>query len=164
MQAHLTVEHDMITRLRAEQLGNAFADVSGLLDASGHSTIIAGLPADAAQALATWLNDESHAQLLTASGAALAQLDAITPAATTTVAGPLEGRTVVLTGTLSALTREDAKARLEALGAKTAGGVSKKTSFVVAGQAAGSKLDKAQELGVDIWDEARLLAFLEKHE
>ena len=78
--------------------------------------------------------------------------------------GPLDGQTAVLTGTLSALTRDDAKARLEALGAKVAGSVSKKTSFVVAGEAAGSKLDKAQELGVEIWDEARLLAFLAKHE
>ena len=77
--------------------------------------------------------------------------------------GPLEGQTVVLTGTLAALTREDAKEQLEALGAKVAGSVSKKTSFVVAGESAGSKLDKAQELGVEIWDEARLIQFLKRH-
>ena len=58
---------------------------------------------------------------------------------------------------------KQAKEKLEALGAKVAGSVSKKTSFVVAGEAAGSKLDKAQELGVDVWDEARLLALFEKH-
>ena len=75
-------------------------------------------------------------------------------------AGPLEGQTAVLTGTLTSLTRDDAKDRLEALGAKVSGSVSKKTSFVVAGEAAGSKLAKAQELGVEIWDEAKLLAFL----
>jgi len=74
--------------------------------------------------------------------------------------GPLAGRTVVLTGALSALSRDEAGDRLQALGAKVAGSVSKKTSFVVAGEAAGSKLDKARELGVEIWDEARLLAFL----
>src|SRR5690606_34272478 len=78
--------------------------------------------------------------------------------------GALDGRTVVLTGTLSALTREEARSRLEALGARVAGSVSKKTSFVVAGEAAGSKLDRAQQLGVEIWDEARLLAFLAEHE
>ena len=70
----------------------------------------------------------------------------------------------MLTGTLGALTREEAKARLEALGAKVAGSVSKKTSFVIAGAEAGSKLDKANELGVEVWDEARLLEFLKIHE
>jgi DNA ligase (NAD+) len=75
--------------------------------------------------------------------------------------GPLAGQTVVLTGGLASMSREEAGARLEALGAKVSGSVSKKTSFVVAGEAAGTKLAKAQELGVDIWDEARLLAFLD---
>lgn len=74
--------------------------------------------------------------------------------------GPLAGQTVVLTGSLSSLTRDEAKDKLEALGAKVAGSVSKKTAFVVAGEAAGSKLDKAQALGIDVWDEARLVAFL----
>ena len=75
----------------------------------------------------------------------------------------LDGQTVVLTGTLASLTRDDASGRLEALGAKVAGSVSKKTSFVVAGESAGSKLDKAKELGVEVWDEATLVAFLKKH-
>jgi DNA ligase (NAD+) len=74
--------------------------------------------------------------------------------------GPLAGKTVVLTGALSALGRDEAGDRLQALGAKVSGSVSKKTSFLVAGESAGSKLDKAKELGVEIWDEARLLAFL----
>lgn len=78
-------------------------------------------------------------------------------------AGPLSGQTVVLTGSLSGLTRDEAKDRLEALGAKVAGSVSKKTSFVVAGEAAGSKLEKAEALGIEVWDEARLLAFLHEH-
>ena len=78
--------------------------------------------------------------------------------------GPLIGKTVVLTGGLSAMTRDEAGARLEALGAKVSGSVSKKTSIVVAGEAAGSKLVKAQELGIEIWDEAALLAFLSKNE
>ena len=76
---------------------------------------------------------------------------------------PLEGKTVVLTGTLATMGRDDAKEKLEALGAKTAGSVSKKTSIVVAGTEAGSKLAKAQELGIEIWDEAALLAFLAEH-
>ncbi|KAA2286143.1 NAD-dependent DNA ligase LigA [Arenimonas fontis] len=77
--------------------------------------------------------------------------------------GPLAGRTVVLTGALSSMSRDEAGARLQALGAKVAGSVSRKTSFVVAGEAAGSKLDKARELGIEVWDEDRLLAFLNGH-
>jgi DNA ligase (NAD+) len=77
--------------------------------------------------------------------------------------GPLSGKTVVLTGGLESMSRDEAGDRLEALGAKVSGSVSKKTSIVVAGEAAGSKLAKAQELGVEIWDEAKLLAFLSGH-
>jgi len=73
----------------------------------------------------------------------------------------LSGETVVLTGTLSKLTRNDAKARLQALGAKVTGSVSSKTSFVVAGDAAGSKLTKAQELGVRVLTEQELIDLLE---
>jgi DNA ligase (NAD+) len=69
---------------------------------------------------------------------------------------PLSGKTLVLTGTLPTLGREEAKALIEAAGGKVAGSVSKKTSFVVAGAEAGSKLDKAQELGVPVLDEAGL--------
>ena len=73
---------------------------------------------------------------------------------------PLAGKTVVLTGTLPTLSREHAKAMLEAAGAKVAGSVSKKTHYVVAGSEAGSKLDKAQELGVAVLDEAGMPALL----
>ena len=74
--------------------------------------------------------------------------------------GPLAGKTLVLTGTLPNLTREEAKQRIEAAGGKVAGSVSKKTSYVVAGEEAGSKLDKARELGVVVIDEAGLLAMI----
>ncbi|MCO5103204.1 MAG: NAD-dependent DNA ligase LigA [Burkholderiaceae bacterium] len=82
------------------------------------------------------------------------------PAERTTL--PLAGQTVVLTGTLPTLTREDAKTMLEAAGAKVAGSVSKKTHYVVAGEDAGSKLAKAQELGVAVLDETGLMALLGK--
>ena len=73
----------------------------------------------------------------------------------------LAGKTVVLTGTLPTLSRDAAKDMLEAAGAKVAGSVSKKTSYVVAGEDAGSKLARAQELGVPVLDEAGMLALLQ---
>ena len=73
---------------------------------------------------------------------------------------PLSGKTFVITGTLPTLGRDEAKDRLEAAGAKVAGSVSKKTDYVVAGAEAGSKLVKAQELGIAVIDEAELLALL----
>src|SRR5207302_1637436 len=72
-------------------------------------------------------------------------------------AGPLNGKTFVLTGTLPNLTREDAGAKIEAKGGKVSGSVSKKTDYVVAGEDAGSKLEKAQKLGVEIIGEPELL-------
>jgi DNA ligase (NAD+) len=74
---------------------------------------------------------------------------------------PLAGITFVLTGTLTRLTREEAKERIEAAGGKVTGSVSKNTRYVVAGDSAGSKLDKAKELGVEILGENALFAMLE---
>ncbi|MDQ0228382.1 NAD-dependent DNA ligase LigA [Metabacillus niabensis] len=74
----------------------------------------------------------------------------------------LAGKTVVLTGKLEQLTRNEAKEGIEALGGKVTGSVSKSTDLVVAGEAAGSKLKKAQELSIEVWDEARLYEELNK--
>ncbi|HQY45497.1 MAG TPA: NAD-dependent DNA ligase LigA [Usitatibacteraceae bacterium] len=76
--------------------------------------------------------------------------------------GPFAGKIVVLTGTLPTMTRDEAKALVEAAGGRVAGSVSKKTHFVVAGSEAGSKLERARELGVEVLDEARLRAMLEE--
>ncbi|HWC58190.1 MAG TPA: NAD-dependent DNA ligase LigA, partial [Verrucomicrobiae bacterium] len=75
-------------------------------------------------------------------------------------AGPLTGKTFVLTGTMPNLKREEAAAKIEAAGGKVSGSVSKKTDFVVAGEEAGSKLDKAKTLGIKVIDEAELLKML----
>ncbi|WP_145514025.1 NAD-dependent DNA ligase LigA [Yersinia massiliensis] len=73
---------------------------------------------------------------------------------------PFAGKTVVLTGSLTILSRDEAKDRLTALGAKVSGSVSKKTDLVIAGEAAGSKLVKAQELGITVIDEAEMIRLL----
>ena len=81
-------------------------------------------------------------------------------AAADTKPQPLAGKTFVLTGTLPTLTRDEAKELVEAAGGKVSGSVSKKTDYVVAGEEAGSKLDKARELGVEVLDEAGLRSLL----
>jgi DNA ligase (NAD+) len=76
--------------------------------------------------------------------------------------GPFAGKVFVLTGTLDALTREDASRLIQEAGGKVTSSVSAKTSAVVAGADPGSKLDKARTLGVEVWDEARLTTALRK--
>jgi DNA ligase (NAD+) len=77
--------------------------------------------------------------------------------------GPLAGKTFVLTGTLSSMERNEAKARLQALGAKVTGSVSNRTDYVVAGESPGSKLNTAESLGIEVLDEAGLLRLLGGH-
>ncbi len=157
------LEISKITRIRAEQLGNAFTSAEMLVDAPVHNFVSAGLPSESANSLAAWLEIPENTSLLLKVAAAIDGLLAAAPVTEETIAGPLDGKTVVLTGGLSSMSRDEAGAKLEALGAKLAGSVSKKTSLVVAGEAAGSKLAKAEELGIEIWDEAQLLAFLEQY-
>ena len=148
------------TRLLAEH----FPTLDKLFAAGPAHWVTAGLPAAASTNLEAFLAHEENLQPLRDADAAMRELLGAIPTSSSTGHMPLEGQTAVLTGTLGSLSREEAKERLEALGAKVAGSVSKKTSFVVAGEAAGSKLDKAQELGVPVWDEAQLLALLARHE
>lgn len=163
--AQLLVEAEIpgITRLRAEKLASMLPDAAAVLDAEPVRFVAAGLPNEVALGLADWLDREGHGPMLLKAEQYRQQLLARAPEQAEQAAGPLDGQTVVLTGTLSQMTRDEAKARLEALGAKVAGSVSKKTAFVVAGTEAGSKLTKAEELGIDVWDEDRLVAFLAQY-
>ncbi len=157
------MEIPKLTEKRAEQVAGAFDSLGAVAKAKTAALVEAGLPEDTAASLHAFFESDEGRALAQRCVKAIGELQQATRGAADAKAGPLDGQTVVLTGTLSALTRDEASSRLEALGAKVAGSVSKKTSFVVAGESAGSKLDKAAELGVEIWDEAKLVAFLKKH-
>ena len=145
---------------RTALLTQHFPTLDSLLAGGAAHWITAGLPQAAASSLENFLQDPAALAHLREAEQAMQRLLAAIPEAVTQTAAPLAGQTIVLTGSLQSLSRDEAKDRLEALGARVSGSVSKKTSFVVAGEAAGSKLDQASALGVEIWDEARLLALL----
>ncbi|HKX26135.1 MAG TPA: NAD-dependent DNA ligase LigA, partial [Blastocatellia bacterium] len=108
-----------------------------------------------------WFQQARHQRLLKRLAAAGVKMESIT-SGQPAVARVFEGRTFVLTGTMPTLKRDDAKTYIEARGGRVSGSVSKKTDYVVAGEEAGSKLTKAQELGISIIDEAGLLALGEQ--
>jgi len=115
----------------------------------------------AAEALRAYFADPAQRDAALAVEAQLHDFGMHWSSAKRTVEGlPLAGQTWVLTGTLESMSRDDAKEKLEALGAKVSGSVSAKTHTVVAGPGAGSKLAKAQQLGVAVMDETQLLEFL----
>ncbi len=147
----------------AERLASTYVTLDALLRANESGWTGAGASAAGAASLALLLQNPAARAALIADDAAMHRLLDATPAEAGEVGGPLAGQTVVLTGSLAAMTRDAAAARLEALGARVAGSVSRKTDVVVAGEAAGSKLEKARALGVPVWDEAVLLAFLAQH-
>jgi DNA ligase (NAD+) len=144
----------------AKDLARHFGSLDRVMDASLDQLLeVNDVGPVVAQSIRTFF-EQSHnrevVEQLRAAGIGWAEHDGVERA----VALPLAGLTVVLTGTMPTMTRDEAKARLEAAGAKVAASVSKKTSYVVAGEAAGSKLDKAQELGVPVLDETGLLQLL----
>jgi DNA ligase (NAD+) len=153
------LEIPRLTALRARQLATAIPDAQRIAAAKAPDFVAAGLPADAAEALVLWLKQKPNATTLVAAHAMQGELLQLAPQQPESAA-PLEGKTIVLTGSLTSLTRELATEQLEALGAKVAGSVSKKTSYVVAGADAGSKLAKARELGVPVLDETGLQTLL----
>ena len=121
-----------------------------------HLLTDAALPSD----WQAWRDLPHHQALLRQIQTCLAQLATTEATSPTSVSTLIAGKTFVLTGTLPTLKREQAQSMIEAAGGKVSGSVSKKTDYVVAGEAAGSKLEKAQALGVAVLDEAALLALL----
>jgi DNA ligase (NAD+) len=139
----------------AQNLARHFGGVDPLLTASQEDIQeVDGIGPERAEAIATWFSDEQNRQLI----AELRELGLRfeTSEEERPVQGPLSGATYVITGTLERYTREEAKAALEAFGAKVGDSVSKKTAGVIVGESPGSKLAKAQKLGVPILDEAAL--------
>ena len=147
-----------LTEPRARQL---LAD-GRTLDDLAHLKIFSvfGLPEGVVAALEQWMAQPGNREMLAALAALRTELLAMLPQDAVDAAGPLTGKTFVLTGTLPTMSRDAAGALIEQAGGKVSGSVSKKTSYVVAGAEAGSKLEKAEQLGVTVLDEAGLLALL----
>ncbi len=146
----------------AKELARHFGKMDAIMDATVDQLLqVADVGPIVAQSLRTFF-DQAHnrevVEQLRACGVTWTEGE---PTAGASL--PLAGQTFVLTGTLPTLSRDQAKDMLEALGAKVAGSVSKKTHCVVAGAEAGSKLDKAQELCIPVLDEAGLLALVASH-
>jgi DNA ligase (NAD+) len=141
----------------AQLLAEHFGDVSALMEASSENLeAVNEVGPKVAEAILEFFSVKKNRQLVEA----LRKRGVDMTAEKRVVGTALAGLTFVLTGTLPTLTRDDAKAKIEAAGGKVSGSVSKKTDYVVAGEEAGSKLDKAQSLGVKVLDEAGLLAML----
>jgi DNA ligase (NAD+) len=151
-----------LTETRAQQLAAQLASLRELAEKPRREVIEYTLPAEVVNALADWLDMPGHREQLAALQALREELLAALPAQQDAASLVLDGKTLVLTGTLPTLSRDQAKQMIEAAGGKVAGSVSKKTDYVIAGEAAGSKLAKAEELGVAILDEAALLELLGK--
>jgi DNA ligase (NAD+) len=113
-----------------------------------------------AASIRKFAEEPRNRELIEALAAAGVNMTTRQPEVAAAAAAPLEGKTFVLTGTLPSMTREEATAAIEGLGGKVTGSVSRKTAYVVAGEEAGSKLQKAQELGIPILTEEQFKALI----
>jgi DNA ligase (NAD+) len=140
-------------------------DATGSIDALAQADVqtlqaIDGIGPQTAEAVVSWFSDERHRRLLqklrdAGLNFAIQRAEAVADA-------PLAGKTFVITGTLPSMSRDEAKALIERHGGKVTGSVSQKTDYLLAGENAGSKMSKAEQLGVPIVDEAGLKRLLER--
>lgn len=159
LDALLAIEEPM---LRPKTLSSSEAQARGL-PKDPKDRIETGLGRDTAPIVYAFLHSQAGRAIfdgLRGAGVDLTSREFRLHSAIDTTASPVAGKTIVLTGTLETMERGAAKDRLVALGARVTGSVSKNTDIVVAGPGAGSKLEKARELGIEVWDEARLLDVL----
>ena len=145
----------------AKDLAKHFGSLDRVMDASVEQLLeVNDVGPVVAQSIRTFFDQPHNREVVEQLRAAGVHWEEHDGAAADASPRPLAGKTLVLTGTLPTLSRDEAKALIEAAGGKAAGSVSKKTDYVVAGEEAGSKLDKARELGITILDEAGLRALL----
>jgi DNA ligase (NAD+) len=139
-------------------LAQHFGDIDSLTNAEPESIAqIADIGPITAESIHTFLNSDAGRHVieeLKIAGVDLTEEKNVPPPGAAD--SPFAGKTVVITGTFETLDRNDLKARITALGAKVTGSVSKNTGLLLAGEKAGSKLTKAQQLGVEVWDEAKV--------
>jgi len=146
----------------ARDLAQHFGDIDSVIAASEEDlSIVDGIGPIVAKNVRDFFDDPQRLQEVTDLRALGVAFTPVEKPDTDTDGLSLAGDTFVLTGTLPTLKRSEAKALIEAAGGKVSGSVSKKTAFLVAGEAAGSKLAKAQSLGIDVLTEAQLLLLLE---
>ncbi|MBS0342411.1 MAG: NAD-dependent DNA ligase LigA, partial [Proteobacteria bacterium] len=144
----------------AKDLAKHFGKLDAIMDASEEQLLeVNDVGPVVAQSLHTFFGQPHNREVVEQLRASGVHWEEGEPAAR--APKPLSGKTFVITGTLPTMGRDEAKDMLEAAGAKVAGSVSKKTDYLVAGAEAGSKLDKARELGVNVIDEAQMLALLQ---
>ncbi|KZR58257.1 NAD-dependent DNA ligase LigA [Pseudobacillus badius] len=149
----------------AKTLAQHFETMQALTEAEAEQlTAIHEIGGKMAEAIVTYFNQPNVSELIAKLQAAGVNMAYKGPKLAAVEASDsfFAGKTVVLTGKLHELTRNEAKEQIEALGGKVAGSVSKNTDLVVAGEEAGSKLEKALQLGIDVWDEQKLLDELNK--
>ncbi|MEO1236786.1 MAG: helix-hairpin-helix domain-containing protein, partial [Planctomycetota bacterium] len=160
--AGLTIRH--VGRSAARAFAAAFGDIDALAAATlDDLEAVEDIGPVTAQSLHDFLHSDAGQHIVTELKQAHVDLTAPNRGSGTSVPvpdSPFTKKTIVLTGTLEHFTRDDLKTKLESLGAKVVGSVSKNTDLLIAGESAGSKLTKAQKLDVDIWDEAKLLDHL----
>jgi DNA ligase (NAD+) len=144
----------------AKALARHFGKLDAIMEASEDALLqVADIGPVVAQSIRTFFEQPHNREVVEQLRACGVTWEEDEPAAIEVL--PLAGKTFVITGTLPALSRDEAKELLEAAGAKVAGSVSKKTDYVLAGAEAGSKLDKARELGVTVIDEAQMREMLD---
>ncbi len=150
-----------VGEVTAKDLARHFGGIDALMEASVEQLQEApDVGPVVAESIASFMGERHNREVIEQLRAAGVHWKEGPPQSATRASGPFAGKIVVLTGTLSAMSRDEAKERIENAGGKVTGSVSKKTDYVVAGEEAGSKLDKARELGVKVLDEKQFLKLL----